>query len=250
MMRWGMFALALVACSPESTVNDASVGIDADHDASARDAASTPDAVPSIDAAGADAAGTTDAGNDAQASDTGTDANVRCACTLGATCIQASMPSGCATIVSSCAGGMTAATCNASDVQASCTRASSTTYYDWARVDGRLATARTSCSSSGTAGTFSVATIPDAVGNVCSCQRSAAACVETHGTSCATLACTAGATASACDRTGAVLGRCVSRDGQTEIVYHGITPALAETTCHGASTSGQLYWFPDGIGAP
>ena len=249
MMRWGVMgmALAIAACDPASATNDASV---------LPDAASAPDVGTSD---GGRDAGASDGGTDARASDAGTDAangadagdggtdastGASCACTLGATCLQANAASGCAAVVSSCSGGTTSASCDASDVEATCTRASSTTYYGWARVDGRLSSARTACTSGTGPGTFTVATIPNATGAVCSCQRSAAACVETHGASCATLACTAGATTTACDPTGAVPGRCVSRDGQTEIVYHGITPALAESTCHGASTSGELYWFP------
>jgi hypothetical protein len=210
------------------------------------------DAASPTDDAGADTG--TDGGTDASTTDGGTDASSAgpCACTLGATCIEGSSPASCATVLSTCSGGTTSVACDPVEAEASCVRGASTTYYYWARTNGRLATARTSCTTAvgGSAGVFSVATIPAPSGSVCSCMRTASACVETHGASCTTLACTPGLQTTACDATGHVPGRCVSRDGQTEIVYYGIAASLAESTCHSASSSGELYWLPDGIDAP
>ena len=89
--------------------------------------------------------------------------------------------------------------------------------------------------------------IPEGVGEVCSCQRTAFTCVQTYGTACANFASEDGLQASACATEDRLPGRCVTRDGQRELVIS--SPASlddAELSCHGASAT-DYYWIPDGL---
>ena len=177
-----------------------------------------------------------------------------CGCEGGASCLQARTGAACATLAVNCGAGDLKRfdACDLDEVMASCTRTTTIQYHYWARIDGWLRKAKDECASTIVgAGTFEVAEIPAGVGAVCSCRRTAASCVQTYGELCSALTCDAaeGVQASVCDDTGAITaGRCVTRDGQRELVFYAaaVTAQQAETTCHGASAF-EYYWFPDGL---
>lgn len=184
--------------------------------------------------------------DDTSTTDTGaedTAAPSRCACEGGASCIEANAPDGCPLVTSTCTGGLSIAdSCDESDAMAVCVRSATTRVWDYAQTSGWLASAASACDD----GTFTVTAIPEGVGDVCSCQRSAGACVQTYGDACDSLSCDAGVQAAACSDTGRRPERCVTRDGQREFVFYasaGISATQAETICLGASAN-VLYWYP------
>ncbi|MFO0749339.1 MAG: hypothetical protein U1F43_27285 [Myxococcota bacterium] len=174
-----------------------------------------------------------------------------CGCGSTSSCLQATTAEACATLTSTCGGGGLARVdaCATDDVMASCERSNTINYRYWARIEGWLANAAADCASTvaGPAGLFSVAAIPAGEGEVCSCQRTAAACVEIHGAGCAALTCEApeGVQAAACTATGRLPDRCVTRDGQRELVFYSaaVSAATAESSCLGASAT-EYFWFP------
>jgi len=175
-----------------------------------------------------------------------------CGCGGGASCLQAKTAQACITLSASCGGGGLARVdeCSADDVMASCERDETINIHYFARIAGWLADAIDECDGGPitTAGTLTVAQIPAGVGDLCSCQRTAAACVQAHGAICDTLACDAGVQTSACTDTDRIPGRCVTKDGQRELVFYspGATAETAESSCLGASAT-EYYWFPPGL---
>lgn len=178
-----------------------------------------------------------------------TDTASSCGCDSPASCLFAKTPASCASVAQTCTGeGMTLVTaCDTDDVMATCTRGTSSITYHWSALRGFLADAKAQCDAGGpAAGTFTVAPIPAGDGAPCSCQRSASACVQTFGAACASFTCDAGVETATCPSSERLRARCVTRDGQREVVFYAgsLTLEVAETTCLGASAF-QYYWFPD-----
>ncbi len=171
-----------------------------------------------------------------------------CRCTYTGGCSE--YYSGCGAALPLCPGdGETNAACDTSDVMAKCERTTNTQFFGWQRIDDWLANAKSGCEDgvAGTAGTFTVTPIPEGVGEVCSCQRTAVTCVQTYGTACANFSCEAGLQASACATDDRLPGRCITRDGQRELVISSPTSVEeAQLACHGASAT-EYYWIPDGL---
>jgi hypothetical protein len=168
-----------------------------------------------------------------------------CACAGGATCIEGNTAEACPLVVSTCSGaGLSIeASCDTDNAMATCVGSETTRTWMYAQTPGWLASAKASCDDEDA---FSVTPVPEGVGAVCSCQRSAGACVQTYGDACSDFSCDAGVQATACPDTGRHPDRCVTRDGQREIVFYasaGISATQAETTCLGASAN-TLYWYP------
>lgn len=111
------------------------------------------------------------------------------------------------------------------------------TYYY--RYQGNSAMLEQTCVSGGH--TFVARTPPSPSGEACSCRRSAGACVETYGASCASLSCDALELAP-CDGTGATSGRCVSFDGDLRVTFYGASRSEAERACRDLGS--ELYWVP------
>gem|GEM_PF-6923038 len=249
-------ALALTACgddatnSPDATAPDAAMPDGTTPDTSEPDTATPDTATP--DTATPDTATPDTATPDTATPDT-TEPEVSeqtCGCAGGSSCLQAKTAQGCITAAANCGGGTRVDACSADNVMASCDRDSSTLVYYFARIAGWLQGAIDSCARNPTPGELTISAIPEGVGAVCSCQRTEAACVQAYGAICDTLVCDTGdgKQASACKDTNQLPGRCVTQDGQRELVFYspGANAETAETSCIGASVTGY-YWFPPGL---
>jgi len=176
--------------------------------------------------------------------------SAQCACEGTAVCVEGATAAACVSTVATCTGNMhPAAHCDADEAWATCEGAITTTYTGWQRIVGWLEGARTRCAAQIPAGEFSVTPIPMPSEDVCACYRSDTLCVQTYGAACDSLSCDEGQFRTMpCTDLGTVPGRCVTRDGQRELVFYG-GPASAddaEEACVN-TVSTELYWIPDGL---
>ncbi|MBL8786773.1 MAG: hypothetical protein JNJ59_17840 [Deltaproteobacteria bacterium] len=241
----------LIGCDDASSATDTSADT-ADTSVDTADTSAPPDTADTADtSAPPDTADTADTSTPLDTADTSEDdtASALCGCDSPASCLFAKTSASCASVAQTCTGqDMTpVAACGTDDAMATCTRGTSSITYHWSALRGFLADAKAQCDAGGAAaGTFAVASIPAGDGTPCSCQRSASACVQTFGAACSTFTCDAGVESGTCSTSERLRARCVTRDGQREVVFYanGLTLELAETTCLGASAF-QYYWFPD-----
>ncbi len=259
----GAMYLSSIACSEsDGAATDTASGTQADTTiASDTGVAADTDAPPDTTIAIETAAATEASVADIEPGDAGAETEVvaaevteeTCGCAGGSSCLQAKNADACVLLAATCTGGMQRVdACDVEEAEASCERDGTIHYHYWARIKGWLQGAKEACAESigNPAGTFTVAAIPAGVGAPCACQRSAAACTQTYGDACATLTCEApeGLQNTLCPSANRLAPRCVTRDGQRELVFYAPAATLenAELSCNGASVV-AYYWFPDGL---
>lgn len=259
------FALALTACGDDAEKgNDATTADTSTPDTTSPDSAEPDSATPDTatpDTATPDTATPDTATPDTATPDTSTPDTTEpevseetCGCAGGATCLQAKTAQACTAVATSCSGGGLGRVdaCSQEDIMASCERDTTIIIRYFARIEGWLQGAIDDCAGSPIteAGVLTVAEIPAGEGEICSCQRTEAACVQAYGAICTTLACDAtdGKQAAPCKEGNRVPGRCVTQDGQRELVFYspGANAETAESSCLGASAT-EYYWFPPGL---
>jgi len=173
-----------------------------------------------------------------------------CACGSSGSCLEANNAEGCPTLLASCGGGLERLdACPSDDLWATCERSSTTSHLYYMRIEDWLADAAEACASTltGVAGTFTMTPVGEPSGDVCSCQRSASACVQAYGAVCDTITCDAGIELTPCATDNIVPGRCVTRDGNRELIFYApASEEMAETSCIVASGS-EYYWYPFGL---